>query len=78
MRGMKWIMEMELEMVLILMMDLMETPEGGRRSLPEVILAVFPPPIFSSGSWQTLCFGVFDLSVTSLRDSQGDPFYSRF
>jgi hypothetical protein len=41
MRAMKWIMEME--MVLILMMMLMETLEGGWRSLPEVILVAFLP-----------------------------------
>jgi hypothetical protein len=41
MRGMKWITEME--MVLILMVVLMDTPEGGWRSLPEVIPVVFPP-----------------------------------
>jgi hypothetical protein len=56
----------------------METPEGGWRSLPEVILVVFPPPIFSSGSRQTLYFGVFDLYATSLRDPQGDPFIVGF
>jgi hypothetical protein len=42
MRGMKWIMEMELEMVLILTVVLMEMPEGGWRSLPEVIPVAFP------------------------------------
>jgi hypothetical protein len=41
MRGMKWIMEME--MVLILMMVLMEMPKGGWRSLLEVLLVAFPP-----------------------------------
>jgi hypothetical protein len=39
MRGMKWIMEM----VLILTLVLMETPEEGWRSLPEVIPAAFSP-----------------------------------
>jgi hypothetical protein len=51
---------------------------GGWRSLPEVILVAFPSPIFSSGSRQTLCFDVFDISTASLHDPQGDPFYSRF
>ena len=37
------VMEMMMEMVLVLMVVLMETPEGGRRSPPEVIPAVFPP-----------------------------------
>jgi hypothetical protein len=60
------------------MMVLMETPEGGWRSLPEVIPVAFPPPISSGGCKQTLCFDVFDLSTASLRDPQGDPFYSRF
>jgi hypothetical protein len=80
MRGMKWITEMEMEMVLILTVVLMETLEGGWRSLSEVIPVVFPPPppIFSDGSRQTLYFSVFDLSATSLRDPQGHPFYSRF
>jgi hypothetical protein len=41
MRGMKWITEME--MMLILMVVLMETPEGGWRSLLVVISATFPP-----------------------------------
>jgi hypothetical protein len=43
-------------------------PEGGWRSLPEVILAVFPLPIFSGGSLQTLYFSVFNLSAASLHD----------
>jgi hypothetical protein len=43
MRGMKWITEMEMEMVLILTVVLMETLEAGWRSLPEVIPAAFPP-----------------------------------
>jgi hypothetical protein len=63
---------------LILTLVLMEMLEGGWRSLPEVIPVAFPPPIFSSGSRQTLCFGVFDLYAASLCDPQGDPFYSRF
>jgi hypothetical protein len=70
MRGMKWITEMEMEMVLILTVVLMETLEGGMEEpfrgdsggVPP------PPPIFSDGSWQTLYFGVFDLSTTSLHD----------
>jgi hypothetical protein len=37
---MKWITEME--MVLILTVVLMEMPEGGWRSFPEVIPAAFP------------------------------------
>ena len=37
-------------MVLVLTVVLMETPEGERRSLPEVIPVAFPPPIFSNGS----------------------------
>ena len=41
---MKWITKMVMEMVLVLMVVLMETPEGGWRSLSEVIPAVFPPP----------------------------------
>ena len=47
MRGMKWIskivMEMALERVLVLAVVLMDTPEGGWRSLPEVLPATFPP-----------------------------------
>ena len=43
MRGMKWITKMVMEMVLVLTVVLMETPEGGWRSLPEVIPAAFPP-----------------------------------
>ena len=34
---------MVMEMVLVLTVVLMETPEGGWRSLPEVIPAAFPP-----------------------------------
>jgi hypothetical protein len=34
---------MVMEMLLILTVVLMETPEEGWRSLPEVILAAFPP-----------------------------------
>ena len=47
---MNWITKMVMEMVLVLTVVLMETPEGERRSLPEVIPAAFPPPIFSGGS----------------------------
>ena len=43
MRGVKWITKMVMEMVLVLTVVLMETPEGGWRSLPEVIPAAFPP-----------------------------------
>jgi hypothetical protein len=43
-----------------------------------VILAVFPPSNLLRCSRQTLCFGVFDLFAASLRDPQGEPFYSRF
>ena len=50
MREMKWITKMVMEMVLVLTVVLMETPEGGWKSLPEVIPAAFPPPIFSGGS----------------------------
>jgi hypothetical protein len=42
MRGMKWITKMDMEMVLILMVVLMETLEGGWRSLSEVIPMEFP------------------------------------
>ena len=43
MRGMKWITKMVMETVLVLTVVLMETPEGGWRSLPEVIPVAFPP-----------------------------------
>ena len=56
MRGVKWITKMVMEMVLVLTVVLMETPEGGCRRPPEVIPAAFPPPIFSGGSLLSLCF----------------------
>ena len=40
---MKIVMETVMEMVLVLAVVLMETPEGGWRRPPEVILAAFPP-----------------------------------
>ena len=43
MRGMKGITKMMMEMVLVLGVVLMETPEGGWRRPPEVIPAAFPP-----------------------------------
>ena len=59
MRGMEWITKMVMEMVLVLAVVLMETPEGGWRRHPEVISAAFPPPIFSGGSLLSLCFWFF-------------------
>ena len=78
MRGMKWITKMVMDMVLVLTVVLMETPEGGWRSLPEVIRRRFPPPIFSGDSLLTLCFVVLCFSAASSRNSSGDYFYSRF
>ena len=43
MRGMKWITKIVIEMVMVLMVVLMETSEGGWRRPPEVIPAAFPP-----------------------------------
>ena len=56
MRGMKWITKMVMEMVLVLAVVLIETPEGGWRRPPEVIPTAFPPLIFSGGSLLSLCF----------------------
>ena len=54
-----------------------EHTEGGW-SHPEVIPAVFPPPIFSDTSLLTLCFVVSCFSTASLQNSLGGYFYSQF
>jgi hypothetical protein len=59
MRGMKWITKMVMEMVLVLTVVLTKTPEGGWRSLPEVIPAVFPPSDPLRRQPSVSCFVVF-------------------
>jgi hypothetical protein len=59
MRGMKWITKMVMEMVLVLTLVLMETPEGGWRSLPEVIPAAFPPSDLLRRQPSVFCFVCF-------------------
>jgi hypothetical protein len=75
MRGMKWVMEMEMEMVLILMM---ETPEGGWRSLSEVILRCFPLQS-SPAAADRLYVSVFSISSPPpFMTRGGGAFYIRF
>ena len=50
----------------------MEEPSGGDSG------GISPPPIFSGGSLLSLCFVVLCFSATSLRNSSGAYFYSRF
>jgi hypothetical protein len=78
MRGMKWITKMVMEMVLVLTLVLMETPEGGWRSLPEVIPAAFPPSDLLRRQPSVSCFLVLCFSAASSRNSSGDYFYRRF
>ena len=65
---------MVMEMVLVLTVMLMETPEGGRRSPPEVIPAAFPPSDPLRRQPSVSCFVVLCFSAASLRNSSGDYF----
>jgi hypothetical protein len=75
---MKWITEMEMEMVLILTVVLMGTPEGGWRSLLEVIPAVFPPSNLLRRQPADSPFRCFQSLYRLPSRPIGGPFYSRF
>ena len=70
--------EMVMEMVLVLTVVLMETPEGGWRRPPEMIPAAFPPSDLLQRQPSVSLFLVLCFSAASLWKMSGDYFYSRF
>ena len=72
---MKMVMETVMEMVLVLAVVLMETPEGGWRRPPEVIPAAFPPSDLLRRQPSVSLFLVWCFSAASFWKTSRDLLY---